>query len=64
MTDTHTEPETSQAEVELRVPCEVYSRIVGYLRPVQNWHQGKQQEFGERKAFRVPEGALPEEDAR
>jgi len=38
----------------LRVPCEVYSRIVGYLRPVQNWHQGKQQEFRERKMFRVP----------
>ncbi len=37
----------------LRVPCEVYSRIVGYLRPIQNWHEGKQQEFGERKTFRV-----------
>ncbi|HEY74490.1 MAG TPA: hypothetical protein G4N99_14620, partial [Thermoflexia bacterium] len=31
----------------------VYSRIVGYLRPVQNWHQGKQQEFRERKTFDV-----------
>ncbi len=40
---------------KLRVPCEVYSRIVGYLRPVQNWHQGKQQEFRERKTFRTPE---------
>lgn len=40
----------------LRVPCEVYSRIVGYLRPVQNWHAGKQQEFSERKTFQVPEG--------
>lgn len=38
-----------------RVPCEVYSRIVGYLRPVQNWNKGKQQEFAERKPYTVPE---------
>ncbi len=31
--------------------CEVYSRIVGYLRPVQNWNEGKTQEFKERKTF-------------
>ena len=24
---------------------EVYSRIVGYFRPVQNWNEGKQEEF-------------------
>ena len=34
-----------------KIPCEVYSRIVGYLRPVQNWNAGKQQEFRERKKF-------------
>lgn len=33
-------------------PCEVYSRVVGYIRPVQQWHKGKRQEFGERKEFR------------
>ncbi|MBN1483380.1 MAG: hypothetical protein JXA37_01550 [Chloroflexia bacterium] len=44
-----------QERPQLRVPCEVYSRIVGYLRPVQNWHEGKQQEFSERKTFRLPE---------
>lgn len=32
--------------------CEVYSRIVGYLRPVQQWNIGKKQEFGERKEYR------------
>jgi anaerobic ribonucleoside-triphosphate reductase len=32
--------------------CEVYSRIVGYIRPVQQWHKGKQQEFAERTEFR------------
>ena len=36
----------------LKVPCVVYSRVVGYLRPVQDWHQGKQQEFSERKTFK------------
>lgn len=35
-------------------PCEVYSRIVGYLRPVQQWNEGKQKEFKERKEYLVP----------
>jgi len=61
MTADSPRPVANQAEAELKVPCEVYSRIVGYLRPVQNWHQGKRQEFRERKTFRVPEAALPEE---
>ena len=29
--------------------CEVYSRIVGYFRPVQNWNEGKREEFGLRR---------------
>jgi len=36
-------------------PCEVYSRIVGYLRPVKMWNKGKQQEFKERKEFKTKE---------
>jgi len=35
------------------VPCEIYSRVVGYFRPVQNWNAGKQQEFSERKTLKV-----------
>ncbi len=31
--------------------CEVYSRVVGYIRPVQQWHKGKKQEYGERTEF-------------
>ncbi len=31
--------------------CEVYSRIVGYLRPVDQWNDGKQAEFNDRKLF-------------
>jgi len=33
--------------------CEVYSRIVGYLSPVQQWNKGKQGEWGDRKMFKV-----------
>ena len=32
--------------------CEVYSRVVGYLRPVAQWNAGKQAEFKERRAYR------------
>jgi len=38
----------------IKQPCEVYSRIVGYLRPVSQWNFGKQQEFKERKEFKIP----------
>ena len=31
--------------------CEVYSRIVGYLRPVEQWNEGKKEEFAMRKPF-------------
>jgi len=30
---------------------EVYSRVVGYLRPVQSWNLGKQEEFRDRKTY-------------
>ncbi len=35
--------------------CEVYSRIVGYLRPVQQWNDGKKAEFNIRKNFKIAE---------
>jgi ribonucleoside-triphosphate reductase len=31
--------------------CEVYSRVVGYLRPVDQWNDGKQAEFAVRRTF-------------
>ena len=34
--------------------CEVYSRVVGYLRPVNQWNKGKKEEFKLRKTFRIP----------
>lgn len=35
--------------------CEVYSRVVGYIRPVNQWNEGKQTEFAIRKTYKVEE---------
>ena len=35
--------------------CEVYSRVVGYIRPVNQWNKGKQKEFSDRKTFLIQE---------
>ena len=32
---------------------EVYSRIVGYFRPVTNWNRGKKQEFKDRILYNI-----------
>jgi len=38
--------ETEQKkEVSIKVPAEVYSRVVGYFRPVNQWNAGKKEEF-------------------
>jgi len=37
-----------------RIKCLVYSRIVGYLRPVQNWNDAKQLEFKDRQVYAQP----------
>ena len=41
--------------------AEVYSRITGYYRPVQNWNEGKSEEFKERKEY-VPETSVLKHD--
>lgn len=46
-----------------KVPCEVYSRIVGYFRPTRNWNKGKLQEFQERRVYIFPEESLEEAPA-
>ncbi|MFH1820747.1 MAG: ribonucleoside triphosphate reductase [Candidatus Nealsonbacteria bacterium] len=38
----------------IKQPCEVYSRIVGYLRPVSQWNKGKKEEFQDRKTISIP----------
>jgi anaerobic ribonucleoside-triphosphate reductase len=37
----------------MRTKCEVYSRVCGYLRPVENWNIGKQEEYKDRKVFKI-----------
>lgn len=37
---------------------EVYSRITGYYRPVQNWNDGKAQEYKERKVYNISHSHL------
>ena len=38
--------------------AEVYSRITGYYRPVQNWNDGKRQEYEERKEYDIAHSVL------
>jgi hypothetical protein len=33
--------------------CEVYSRVVGYMRPVEQWNKGKKAEWAMRKPFKI-----------
>ncbi len=40
--------EVSKEKV-IAIGAEVYSRVVGYYRPVANWNDGKREEFKERK---------------
>lgn len=36
---------------------EIYSRVVGYFRPIQDWNKGKKEEFKDRKAYLVDSSA-------
>ncbi|NLL63604.1 MAG: ribonucleoside triphosphate reductase [Ruminococcaceae bacterium] len=40
-------------------PTEVYSRITGYYRPVQNWNAGKTQEYKKRKEYNIAAHVIP-----
>lgn len=35
-------------------PCEIYSRVTGYFRPVNLWNLGKKEEFKDRVPFKAP----------
>ena len=43
---------------------EVYSRVVGYLRPVERWNDGKQCEYSMRKTYKIASSSLPDENAQ
>jgi len=40
-------------EIMERTKCEIWSRVCGYLRPVQQWNEDKEAEFRDRKAFKL-----------
>ena len=48
---------------ECGATTEVYSRITGYYRPVQNWNDGKSQEYKDRKVYDIASSKL-EKDGR
>ena len=43
---------------ECGAKTEVYSRITGYYRPVQNWNDGKSKEFKDRKVYNIENSVL------
>jgi anaerobic ribonucleoside-triphosphate reductase len=36
----------------MRTKCEIYARVVGYIRPVDQWNEGKQSEWNDRVTFK------------
>lgn len=44
-------PETLELKPEQRTRCEIWTRVMGYHRPVAAWNPGKQAEHGERRFF-------------
>lgn len=59
--ETHTEPVCEALTVTLtdeeRQPCEVWTRVMGYHRPVSSFNKGKQGEYAERICFAEPDAA-------
>lgn len=53
--------QTTRADAQLdereRTRCEIWTRVMGYYRPVSMWNAGKQSEYADRKAFREPPSA-------
>ena len=40
---------TKNENKKIHIPTEIYSRVVGYYRPVNKWNKGKQAEFSDRQ---------------
>lgn len=53
---------TENLKDEERTRCEVWTRVMGYHRPVSAWNNGKRQEHKDRRRFSEnPEGRAPKE---
>jgi hypothetical protein len=51
MTTAHSTPDTVQLDDSERQRCEVWTRVMGYHRPVASFNTGKKGEFLERRHF-------------
>ena len=47
-------PNLIELDDKERTRCEIWSRVMGYYRPVSAWNAGKQSEQAERVTFREP----------
>jgi hypothetical protein len=54
MTDDLLLPDGTVIPVEKRTKCEVFSRIIGYLRPVAQWNVAKKAEWKDRVTYIIP----------
>ncbi|MHB9003442.1 MAG: anaerobic ribonucleoside-triphosphate reductase [Coriobacteriia bacterium] len=52
-----TPTETDQLTDDERTPCEIWTRVMGYHRPVASFNKGKQSEYAERVCFKEPDDA-------
>ncbi|GGY35339.1 anaerobic ribonucleoside-triphosphate reductase [Pseudoduganella albidiflava] len=53
-------PTALRADDPERQPCEIWTRVMGYHRPVASFNTGKQGEFHERLYFREAAAAPPQ----
>jgi len=56
ITATATAAEQITLTDEERQPCEVWTRVMGYHRPVSSFNRGKKSEYAERTCFVEPSG--------
>lgn len=50
----------NNGDKKMKTKCEVYSRTVGFIRPVNQWNVGKLEEFKNRKYLNLNEGETNE----
>ena len=60
--DEYTQRDDDKPDIKLddseRQPCEVWTRVMGYYRPVSVWNIGKQSEYKERIPFQPASPAI------
>jgi len=41
-------------QTEIKVPCMIFTRCVGYYSETNTWNKGKLSEFNDRKTYKIP----------